>query len=149
MTHGLGFAKPGPRAAKPITPLYVENNYRIEVKITFTLIAYLVLLCEFFCEFSIFHFCRPYLQELFLWSLCVVTLVKKKNKQTKRKQRNYFLSRKVELTLYFYTAPPRPFPHVSVLVFFPGLAYRPHVSRKNGHRKRIFSKTFSSVETLE
>jgi len=26
----------------------VENNYRIEVKITFMLIAYLVLLCEFF-----------------------------------------------------------------------------------------------------
>ena len=40
-------------------PPYVENNYRIEVKITFMLIAYLVLLCEFFWEFSIFHFCRP------------------------------------------------------------------------------------------
>ena len=37
----------------------VENNYRIEVKITFMLIAYLVLLCEFFGEFSIFQFCRP------------------------------------------------------------------------------------------
>ena len=59
MTHGLGPGKPGPRAAKPITPPYVENNYRIEVKITFMLIAYLVLLCEFFWEFSIFHFCRP------------------------------------------------------------------------------------------
>ena len=59
MTHGLGPGKPGPRAAKPITlPPYVENNYRIEVKITFMLIAYLVLLCEFFWEFSIFHFCR-------------------------------------------------------------------------------------------
>jgi len=40
-------------------PPYVENNYRIEVKITFLLIADLVLLCEFFWEFSIFHFCRP------------------------------------------------------------------------------------------
>ena len=59
MTHGLGPGKPAPRAAKPITPPYVENNYRIEVKITFMLIAYLVLLCEFFWEFSIFHFCRP------------------------------------------------------------------------------------------
>ena len=59
MTHGLGPVKPGPRATKPITPLYVENNYRIEVKYTFVLIAYLVLLCEFFEEFSIFHFCRP------------------------------------------------------------------------------------------
>ena len=29
-------------------PPYVENNYRIEVKITFMLTAYLVLLCEFF-----------------------------------------------------------------------------------------------------
>ena len=29
-------------------PVRVENNYRIEVKITFMLIAYLVLLCEFF-----------------------------------------------------------------------------------------------------
>ena len=48
VTHGLGPGKPGPRAAKPITPPYVENNYRIEVKITFMLIAYLVLLCEFF-----------------------------------------------------------------------------------------------------
>ena len=37
----------------------MENNYRIEVKITFMLIAYLVLLCEFFWEFSIFQFCRP------------------------------------------------------------------------------------------
>ena len=59
MTHGLGPGKPGPRAAKPITPPYVENNYRIEVEITFMLIAYLVLLCELFWEFSIFHFCRP------------------------------------------------------------------------------------------
>ena len=59
MTHGLERGKPGPRAAKPITPPYVENNYRIEVKITFMLVAYLVLLCEFFWEFSIFHFCRP------------------------------------------------------------------------------------------
>ena len=59
MTHGLGPGKPGPRAAKPITPPYVKNNYRIEVKITFMLIAYLVLLCEFFWEFSIFRFCRP------------------------------------------------------------------------------------------
>ena len=58
MTHGLGPGKPGPRAAKPITPPYVENNYRIEVKITCMLIAYLVLLCEFFWEFSTFHFCR-------------------------------------------------------------------------------------------
>ena len=59
MTHGLGPGKPGLRASKPITPPYVENNYRIEVKITFVLIAYLVLLCEFFWEFSIFQFCRP------------------------------------------------------------------------------------------
>ena len=59
MTHGLGPGKRGPRAAKPITPPYVENNYRIEVKITFMLIAYLVLLCEFFWEFSIFQFFRP------------------------------------------------------------------------------------------
>ena len=40
-------------------PPYVESNYWIEVKFTFLLIAYLVLLCEFFWEFSIFHFCRP------------------------------------------------------------------------------------------
>ena len=59
VTHGLGPGKPGARAAKPITPPNVENNYRIEVKITFMLIAYLVLLCEFFWEFSIFQFCRP------------------------------------------------------------------------------------------
>ena len=59
MTHGLGPGKPGLRAAKPITPPYVENNYRIEAKITFMLIAYLVLLCEFFLGFSIFHFFRP------------------------------------------------------------------------------------------
>ena len=59
MTHGLGPGKPGPRAAKPITPPYVENNYQMEVKITFMLIAYLVLLFECFWEFSIFHFCRP------------------------------------------------------------------------------------------
>ena len=44
VTHGLGPGKPGPRAAKPITPPYVENSYRIELKITFMLIAYLVLL---------------------------------------------------------------------------------------------------------
>ena len=48
VTHGLGPVKPGPRAAKPITPPYVENSYRIEVKITFMLKVYLVLLCEFF-----------------------------------------------------------------------------------------------------
>ena len=33
--------------------------------------------------------------------------------------------------------------------YFPGLAYRPHLSGKNGHRKRIFSKALSSVEILE
>ena len=59
MTHGLGPGKPGPRAAKPITPPYVENSYRIEVKITFMLIAYLVLPWSFFWELLIFHFCRP------------------------------------------------------------------------------------------
>ena len=57
--HGLRPVKPGPKAADLITPPYVENNYRIEVKLTFVFIAYLVLLCEFFGEFSIFHFCRP------------------------------------------------------------------------------------------
>ena len=57
--HGLRPVKPGRKAADLITPPYVENNYRIEVKLTFVFIAYLVLLCEFFGEFSIFHFCRP------------------------------------------------------------------------------------------
>ena len=38
---------------------FLHPDYRIEVKITFMLIAYLVLLCEFFWEFSIFQFCRP------------------------------------------------------------------------------------------
>ena len=64
MIHGLGPGKPGPRAAKPITPPYVENNYRIEVKITFTLIAYLVLLCEFFLrifDFSLLQTSGRYL----------------------------------------------------------------------------------------
>ena len=37
-------------------PPYVENNYRIEVNITFMLIAYLVLLCEFFESFRFFTF---------------------------------------------------------------------------------------------
>ena len=46
VTHGLGPVKPDPRAAKPITPLYIKNSYRIEVKIM--LIAYLVLPCAFF-----------------------------------------------------------------------------------------------------
>ena len=56
----------------------------------------------------------------------------------------------MELTLYFCTpAPLRPCPHVSVLVFFPSLAYRPHLSGNNGHRKRIFSKALFSVEILE
>ena len=65
MTHGLGPGKPGPRAAKPITPPYVENNYRIEVKITFMLIAYLVLLCEFFLrifDFSLLYTSGRYLR---------------------------------------------------------------------------------------
>ena len=73
VTHDLGPVKPGPRAAKPIIPPYVENNYRIEVKITFMLIAYLVLLCEFFGEFSIFHFCRP-LVDIYWHPLLIVFL---------------------------------------------------------------------------
>ena len=73
VTHDLGPVKPGPRAAKPIIPPYVENNYRIEVKITFMLIAYLVLLCEFFGEFSIFHFCR-YLVDIYWHPLLIVFL---------------------------------------------------------------------------
>ena len=85
MTHGLGPGKPGPRAAKPITPPYVENNYPIEVKITFMSITYLVLLCEFFWEFSIFHFCRPLVDiywhpllstELLLLLFCFVPMIK-------------------------------------------------------------------------
>ena len=34
-------------------------------------------------------------------------------------------------------------------MFFSGLVYRPHVFVENGHRKRIFSKTLSRVETFE
>ena len=34
-------------------------------------------------------------------------------------------------------------------IFFTGLEYRPHESGKSGHRKRIFSKTFSRVEIFE
>ena len=77
---------------------------------------------------------------------------KKKTKQnkTKRNQRNYFFSKKVELTLYFCTAPLRPFPHVSVLIFFfPGLVYRPPRIREKRSRKTHPSKTLSSVEILE
>ena len=33
--------------------------------------------------------------------------------------------------------------------FFSGLTYRPLVSVKNGHRKRVFSKTLSRVEIFE
>ena len=36
-----------------------KNSYGIEVKITFMLIAYLVLPCAFFWELLIFHVCRP------------------------------------------------------------------------------------------
>ena len=52
----------------------------------------------------------------FLVVVCGNSNEKDTDKQAKR--RNYFLSRKVELTLYYYTAPLRPCPHVSVLVFF-------------------------------
>ena len=69
-------------------PPYVENNYRIEVKITFMLIAYLVLLCEFFWEFSIFHFCRPlvdiYWHPLLRW-LSSWFLISKRNIQVHQK----------------------------------------------------------------
>ena len=89
MTHGLGPGKPGPRAAKPITPPYVENNYRIEVKITFMLIAYLVLLCEFFWEFSIFHFCRPlvdiYWHPLLKWEELSINIHKNNEFKNSRK----------------------------------------------------------------
>ena len=81
MTHGLGPGKPGPTAAKPITPPYVENNYRIEVKITFMLIAYLVLLCEFFWEFSIFQFCRP-LVDIYWHPLLKICQMEKKLNST-------------------------------------------------------------------
>ena len=75
----------------------------------------------------------------FVVVVCGNSNEKRKKKKTKRNQRNYFFSKKVELTLYFFTAPLRPCPHVSVF-FFPGLVYRPHVSGKNGHEKRIFQK---------
>ena len=52
----------------------------------------------------------------FLVVVCGNSNEKDTDKQAKR--RNYFLSRKVELTLYYYTAPLMPCPHVSVLVFF-------------------------------
>ena len=39
--------------------------------------------------------------------------------------------------------------HTYSLSFFSVLAYRPHVSSENGHRKRIFSKTLSWVEIFE
>ena len=90
------------------------------------------------------------MQVLLLWSLCVVTLTKKTKKQTKRKQRNYFLSKSVELALCFCTTPLRPCPHVSGLVLFTGLSYRhTYVFSEFYHRKCIFSKTFSRVEILE
>ena len=75
----------------------------------------------------------------------------KDNKQAKRKQRNYFLSRKVELTLYFCTAPPRPCPHVSVLVFFfpvwptvhtyPGKTVTENASFENALQRGDFRKS--------
>ena len=49
-------------------------------------------------------------------------------------------------------APPRPLMSVFVskLIFFPSvLTYRPHVSVKNGHRKRIFSKKLSRGKIFE
>ena len=33
--------------------------------------------------------------------------------------------------------------------FFSDLAYRPHVSGENGHRKRIFSNTLSRIEIFK
>ena len=53
--HGLGPVMAGPRAAKPI----MHAHCSVYVKITFTLIAYLALLCEFFWEFSFYLFYRP------------------------------------------------------------------------------------------
>ena len=76
---------PVPRAAKPITPPYVENNYRIEVKITFMLIAYLVLLCECFWEFSIFHFCRPLVDIYWHPLLSVFSALLETSKKTNKK----------------------------------------------------------------
>ena len=48
----------------------------------------------------------------------------------------------------------RPDTHVHTVpekteIFFSGLVYRPHVFVGNGHRKPIFSKTLSRVETFE
>ena len=63
------------------------------------------------------------------------------------------------MSLFFNPKTIRPCPstpHVSVFVWkrispppHPGLAHRPHVSGRNGHRKRIFSKTHSRVEIFE
>ena len=75
---------------------------------------------------------------------------KKKTKKTKRNQRNYFFPKKVELTLYFCTAPLRPCPHVSVLVFFfSRFSLPPTRIREKRSRKTHLSKTLSSVEILE
>ena len=92
MTHGLGSVKPSPRAAKQITPPYFENNYRIEVKITFMLKAYLVLLCEFFWEFSFFHLCRPQVDIYWhpLLNVIVLTVL--------------FLAEKTDKSYFFNTA---------------------------------------------
>ena len=45
--------------------------------------------------------------------------------------------------------PVRTYPKTKTDILFPSLAYHQHVSGKNGHPKRIFSKTLSRVEIFE
>ena len=67
---------------------------------------------------------------------------KKKKTKTKRNQRNYFFPKKGGINIIFLYGTTKA---MSTRIrfsffFFPGLVYRPHVSGKNGHEKRIFQK---------
>ena len=79
-------------------------------------------------------------------SKAFIPLKKKKRKTNNWDNYNCIYS------IYFVILRSRP--HASVYffkteIFLSGLAYRPHVSSENDHRKRIFSKTLSRVEIFE
>ena len=69
---------------------------------------------------------------------------RKKKKQTnKTKPKKLFFLQKGGIKIIFLYGTTKALStriRFSFFFFFPGLVYRPHVSGKNGHEKRIFQK---------
>ena len=76
----------------------------------------------------------------FVVVVCANSNEKRKKKKNKTKPKLFFLQKGGINIIFLYGTTKALSTRIRFSFFFPGLVYRPHVSGKNGHEKRIFQK---------